>query len=527
MKLELARLEVFQHLFAAVAEEMGATLMRSAFSPNIKERRDFSCAVFDATGRMLAQAAHIPIHLGSIPLCVAAAMREVAMQRGDAVILNDPYRGGTHLPDITLVSPVFLRGRARPDFYVANRAHHADVGGAHPGSMAPAADVHAEGLRIPPIKLIERGRVRADVLELCLANMRVPAERKADLLAQSSANRIGEQRLDALAIEHGRSTLLARSAQLLAWTERLTDDLLRSLPRGRRTFEDVLDPLTPGGAPIAIRVALERRGRELVIDLRASDAQVGDGLNATRAVALSAAFYCLRLLLPAGTPTNDGLMTRVRVLTREGTVCDASYPAPVAAGNVETSQRLVDVLLGAFAKLVPGRIPAASSGTMSNLAFGGADARGAAFTYYETIAGGAGASSASAGAHAVHTHMTNTRNTPIEAFERLFPVRVTRYGVRRDSGGAGEHRGGDGIEKRLLFLAPCAASWTADRQTRGPWGLAGGERGAAGEAWLVRKHAGRSRLASRANFALDAGDELEIATPGGGGFGQARRRRKK
>jgi N-methylhydantoinase B len=349
--------------------------------------------------------------------------------------------------------------------------------------------------------------------------MRVPRERRGDLLAQWSANRVGEKRLIELAREHGRPELRARGEQLLAWSERLAADLLRSLARGRFEFEDQLDPLA-GGAPIAIRVALERRSRGLIVDFRASDDQVADGLNATRAVALSAVFYCLRLLLPASTPTNDGLLRNVRVLTRPGSVVDARYPAPVAAGNVETSQRLVDVLLGALAQMLPRRIPAASSGTMSNLAFGGVDSAGRAFTYYETIAGGAGASAAGAGAHAVHTHMTNTRNTPIEAFERSFPVRVTRYSVRRGSGGAGRHAGGDGIEKSLRFLAPCQLAWIADRQRVGPWGLAGGERGASGAASLAR--AGRSRrLASRATLSIAPSDELDLSTPGGGGFGRA------
>jgi N-methylhydantoinase B len=514
----LARLEVFQHLFAAIAEEMGATLMRSAFSPNIKERRDFSCAVLDASGRMLAQAAHIPIHLGSIPMCVGAVIRDVALERGDAVILNDPYRGGTHLPDITLVSPVFLPGRARPDFFVANRAHHADVGGAHPGSMAPANDVHAKA------RASRRSSCpsAAACAPICSSSCSPTCACRPSARPICSRSRRPTASVSSAWANSPRSTagVSSRSAARNCCVDRAPDARPASHAAARRrTFEDVLDPSPEGGAPVTLRVTLEAKPRELVIDFRASDAQVGDGLNATRAVAVSAAFYCLRTLLPAGTPTNDGLMQRVRVLTREGTVVDARYPAPVAAGNVETSQRLVDVLLGALAKLLPRRVPAASSGTMSNFSFGGVDARGAPFTYYETIAGGAGASRERAGASAVHTHMTNTRNTPIEAFERQFPVRVLRYAVRRGSGGDGARRGGDGIEKRLLFLAPCAASWIADRQTRGPWGLAGGERGAAGRAELV--HAGsRTRLASRASFRVDASDEVALATPGGGGHGR-------
>lgn len=523
------RLEVFHHLFAATAEEMGATLMRSAFSPNIKERRDFSCALFDAEGRMVSQAAHIPIHLGSVPLCVAAAMEAMdalgddGWQPGDAVILNDPYRGGTHLPDVTLVSPVFLGG-ARPAFFVANRAHHADVGGAHPGSMAPAADVHAEGLRIPPTRLVRAGEVDRPLMDLLLANMRVPREREGDLLAQWSANRVGARRLAELAEEHSPAELALRAAGLMDWTEQLLGRALGELPDRAVEFADHLE-LPPGeaGERAAIRVRLRVRRGRVDVDLRATDDQVGAGLNTPRAVALSAVFYCLRLLLPPGTPTNDGLMRRVRVHTRPGSLVDARYPAPVAAGNVETSQRLVDVLLGALGRLAPRTFPAASAGTMSNLTFGG-EFEGRAFTYYETIAGGAGASDRGPGAHALQTHMTNTRNTPIEAFESEYPVRVLECTVRRGTGGAGREAGGDGVRKRLRFLAPARVAWIADRQRTGPWGLAGAADGEPGGA----RHfpAGRSArgvdLEGKCTLAVDAGDELELETPGGGGFGARR-----
>jgi N-methylhydantoinase B len=517
---------VFQHLFASVADEMGASLQRSSFSPNIKERRDFSCALFDRDGRMVAQAAHIPIHLGSMPLCVAAVRESCELREGDAVLLNDPYRGGTHLPDVTLVSPVFLAKERAPSFFCANRAHHADVGGAHPGSMAPVDDVHAEGLRLPPIHLIRRGKIRRDVLELVLANLRVPREREGDLLAQWAANRLGDQRLHQLAREHSSRELARQARGLLDWTARIAGERIRSLPDREARFEDVLDPASPGGAPITIRAAIRRRGRKLVVDLTGSDDQVGGGLNATRAVALSAVFYVLRLLLPPGTPTNEGVLRQVEVLTRPGSVLDPRYPAPVAAGNVETSQRLVDVLLGAFSKLLPDEIPAASSGTMSNLSFGGVTPRGEAFTYYETIAGGAGASREGDGAHAVHTHMTNTRNTPVEAFEQRFPVRVERLTLRRGSGGGGARRGGDGIEKELRFLAPARAAWIAERTVSRPWGLAGGGDGAAGRASL-RPAAGAvpaeptvQELSGRAVLDLRPGDVLAIRTPGGGGWGR-------
>jgi N-methylhydantoinase B len=520
------RLEVFHHLFAACAEEMGASLQRSAFSANIKERRDFSCALFDGAARMISQAAHIPIHLGSVPLCVAAVLEDLELEPGDAVLLNDPFRGGTHLPDMTLVSPVFLPGRKRADFLVANRAHHADVGGAVPGSMAPASDVHGEGLRVPPVKLVVRDRVQRDVLALCLANMRVPRERHGDLMAQWAANRLGIQRLTELARDHGRGELLRRAAELAEWTRRLVAQEIARLPRGVQRFEDVLELGAAAGRPggvARLRVSLQRRGAKLVVDFRECDDQVPGGLSTTRAVALSAVFYVLRLLLPAGTPTNDGVLRDVEVLTRPGSLVDAVYPTPVAAGNVETSQRLVDVLLGALAKALAERIPAASSGTMSNLSFGGLQ-RGEPFSYYETIAGGAGGGPQVAGAHAVHTHMTNTRNTPIEALESELPVRVLRYGVRRGSGGAGARPGGDGVERRLLFLAPARVTWVGTRAQHGPWGLAGGEPGARGSARVLRSSSRREEaLPDSGVVDLVAGEGLSVLTPGGGGHGRARR----
>lgn len=507
------RLEVFHHLFAATAEEMGVSLMRSAFSPNIKERRDFSCALFDGRGRMIAQAAHLPVHLGSAPLSVEAAMARIRMEPGDAVLLNDPFQGGTHLPDITLVSPVFLPGEVVPSFYVANRAHHADVGGAHPGSMAPARDVHAEGLRIPPTRLARAGTLDRELLDLLLANMRVPREREGDLMAQWAANQVGARRLIELTRAYGASELRRRGTELRDWTAQLAAALLAELPRGEWRAEDRLE--LGGGLELALRLRLERNRHELVFDLRESDDQTEGSVNTTRGVAISAAFYVLRCLLPPGTPTNEGVLRQVRVLTRPGSVLEAQYPAPVAAGNVETSQRLVDVLLLGLAQALPGRIPAASSGTMSNLTLGGPR-----FAYYETLPGGAGGGPQGAGAHAVQTHMTNTRSTPIEALEKELPVRVVATTVRRGSGGAGRARGGDGLVRRLLLLAPVRISFTGQRQARGPYGLEGGAAGAPGRArWRAAGERRWRSLGVQAALDLAAGAEIEVETPGGGGFG--------
>lgn len=514
---------VFQHLFAAVAEEMGARLVRSAFSANIVERRDFSCALFDAQGRMIAQAAHLPVHLGAAPRSVAAVLAraarepEFALEPGDAVLLNDPFEGGSHLPDLTLVSPVFLRperaaGQA-PDAFVCNRAHHADVGGPFPGSMGPAREIHAEGLRLPPVKLVRRGRLDRELLSLFLANVRVPTERQGDLLAQWASNRLGEARLLELAGRYGAETLLERAADQLAWTAELARARLARLPHGRVQVVDELD--LPGAERAELRLDLQHGPGGLRADFRGSAAAVARPLNTPRAVVESAVFYALRLLLPPGTPTNAGVLAPVEILTDPGSLLDARYPAAVAAGNTETSQRLVDLLLRALAALEPGALPACSAGTMSNLSFGQRD-----FTHYETIGGGAGGGPGGPGVSARHCHMTNTRNTPIEALERTFPVRVLQATVRRGSGGAGRHAGGDGIVKELRFLAPVEVAWLGGRQRRGPPGLDGGAPGAPGglsvraarEApWRVLEPVDRAELPS--------GGELRAETPGGGGYG--------
>ena len=514
---------VHHHLFAALCEEMGAALLRAAFSANIKERRDCSCALFDGDGAMIAQAAHLPVHLGSTPLSVQAALDLAPFQEGDTVVLNDPYFGGTHLPDITLVTPVFL-GSDVPRFFVANRAHHADVGGTHPGSMGPSRDVHGEGIRIPPVRLA-RGRgsgepeLDGEVLRLLLANMRQPEERRGDLLAQWSANRVGARRLERLAGDHGgHAALAAQGRALVAWTARLAAgfkaDLRRALrEHGPVTFRDALET---GGAEHAVVCTLRSEGRRLCFDFTETADAVPGPANAPRAVTLSAVFYCLRLFLPPDTPTNDGVMDGVEVRTRPGSLVDAAYPAAVAAGNVETSQRLCDVVLGALGELLPERVPAASAGTMSNLTFGGAG-----FSHYETHGGGAGGGPAGPGASGVQTHMTNTRNTPVEVLETSMPVRVLRYGLRVKSGGAGRARGGDGLVRRLRFLAGCHVGWVAQRGRSGPYGLAGGERGAPGAARLIRAGGGRGRrLPGEASVEVNAGDEVEVRTPGGGGWGQ-------
>ena len=510
-------LEIAHHRLASVAEEMGVVLGRTALSPNIKERRDYSCAVFDARGALAAQAAHIPVHLGSTPLAVRAVLERVAMGPGDVVIVNDPFAGGTHLPDVTLVAPVFLPRARRPFAYVANRAHHADMGGMSPGSMPLATEIFQEGFRLPPVRLVRAGRVVADVLALFLANTRVPAEREGDLMAQWAALRVGADRLCALAAARGVRRLAAEMAALQAYSAALMRATLARLPPGTYRAADVLDDDGLGATRLPIAVAITiRRGRAR-IDFAGSAPQTRGPVNANLAVTRSAVLYVFTALAEEHVPPNDGLARPLTIAAPEGSIVNARFPAAVAGGNVETSQRIVDVLLRALARAAPDRVPAASAGSMNNLALGGAG-----FAYYETLAGGAGAGPHGPGLSAVHTHMTNTMNTPIEALEAYYPLRVRRYAVRRGSGGGGRHRGGDGVVREIELLAPTEVTLLAERRRVPPYGLAGGGAGATGRDWVVRDGRAR-RIAGKATFAAEPGDRLRIETPGGGGFGRARR----
>ena len=520
MNFNAIKLELYKNMLTSVAEEMGVTLQRTAFSPNIKERLDFSCAVFDDTGQMVAQAAHIPAHLGSMPLSVLAAIEYTDMAPGDMIALNDPYRGGTHLPDITLVAPIFVGEDAKPTFFVANRAHHADVGGMTPGSMPLATSVIQEGIRIPPIKLIRGGQLDTDLWELILANVRTPTERRGDLEAQLAANRIGERRLQEMADKYGIAEMEASMQALCAYSSRMMRACLREIPDGRYTHADFLDNDGITDAPVEIRVAIEIKGDEAVVDFSGTAGQVRGSVNAIYAITLSAVFYTFRCIAGVAVPSNAGCMEPLRVIAPVGSVVNAKFPAAVAGGNVETSQRIVDVLLGALAQACPKRIPAASCGSMNNLTVGGYDAeRGRDFTYYETIAGGMGARPDRDGIDAIHTHMTNTMNTPIEAIETTYPMQVERYAIRRGTGGTGKFRGGDGVVRSLRLLTDAEVTILSERRTRGPYGLQGGEAGEPGRNALRRKSE-EHPLAGKVSVSAHAGDVVQIETPGGGGYGQ-------
>jgi N-methylhydantoinase B len=514
-------LEVFKHLFAAIPEEMGLVLRKAACSPNIKERRDYSCALFDQDGKLVSQAAHIPVHLGSMPLSVQAAIEKFALDLhpGDCIILNDPFLGGTHLPDITLVSPYFLEGASAPYAFVASRAHHADVGGMTPGSMPVAREIYQEGLIIPPIKLFRQGQIDPSVWDLILANVRTPQERSGDLRAQLAANQRGLLRFNALVSRYGAEEISLRMVQLLAYTERLTHQLIASLPNGTYLNEDFLDDDGVDADPIPIRVLLTIQGDEAIVDFTGSSPQVKGSLNAVYAITLSAVYYVFRCLLGLDVPNNAGCLVPIQVIAPPGSILNALPPAPVAGGNVETSQRIVDVLLGALAQACPERIPAASQGTMNNLTLGGFDPlRQKPFAYYETLGGGMGASPTSAGPSAIHSHMTNTLNTPIEALEYTYPLRVQQYAIRKGSGGQGKHTGGDGLIRQVQVLTDAQLTLLCDRRKLSPYGLSGGEPGKPGLNRLLRQSE-EILLPSKGTFDLHPGDILSIETPGGGGWG--------
>jgi N-methylhydantoinase B len=540
-----AELEVWNHRLAQVAEEMGVALGRAALSPNIKERRDYSCALFDSDGRLVAQAAHIPVHLGSTALSVQAVLSTLALGEGDVAIVNDPYAGGTHLPDVTVVRAAFAGGERIG--FVANRAHHADVGGAAPGSMPvgvravgdalPEAEalppamspryaimpstslmmrpvtIDEEGVRIAPTLLTDEVMAR-----LC-AVARAPDERRGDLLAQRAALDVGCRRLQALAEAHGRPVLRARGDALIDYAEKLLRAAIRDIPDGVYAFADSLDDDGAGTSDVGIRVCVTIDGDRAIVDFSDSDDEVAGPLNAVYAVTLSAVVYAFRLLLPEDAPTNHGLYAPLTVIARDGSVLNARPPRAVAAGNVETSQRIVDVVLGALAQALPGRIPAASAGSMSNLLLGDDQ-----YAYYETIGGGAGAAATADGQSCVHTHMTNTRNTPVEALEHALPVRVVRYARRRGSGGGGVHAGGDGVVRELELLADTTVTLIGERRRRPPYGLAGGGPGVPGED-LLRRGDRVVHLPAKVTFAARAGDRLTVGTPGGGGYGDPVRAR--
>ena len=509
-------LSIFANRIEAVCDEMGAALQRAAFSPNIRDRLDYSCAVFDASGELCAQAAHIPVHLGSMAFAMRGIVEAIDWQDGDMVILNDPYMGGTHLPDVTVIAPVFIDKQVLG--FVANRAHHADIGAEQPGSMPLSTSLQQEGLVIQPLKLVEHDVINEAQMKRLMASMRNPAESKGDFSAQIAANRRGHKRLSELIQQLGAQQYIHALAALNNYAEQLAISCFNEIPDGEYHFSDVLDDDGLGDTDIEIEACIVVKQGKVLVDFNGTSSQVRGNVNCPISVTAAAVYYVFRCLLPTQAPACAGSFRTISITADSGSLLNAVFPAAVAAGNVETSTRIVDVVLGALAQAIPEKIPAASHGSMNNLAMGSTgDEAGQAWDYYETIGGGMGASSVADGVDAVQTHMTNTLNTPIESLEMTFPLRIHRYQVRRGSGGKGAHEGGSGIVREFEFLQPANATLLTERRSHAPWGLQGADSGMSGQNLLNQK-----AIKAKQNFSLQPGDILTIKTAGGGGWGENR-----
>jgi len=520
-EIDAVTLEVLRNALEATADEMGAVLRLTAFSPNIKERMDASCALFDADARLVAQAEHVPVHLGSMLSAIGVTMKTVdVLEPADIIIVNDPFIGGAHLPDVTLIAPVHLGERLIG--YVATRAHHADVGGMEPGSMpGNSREVYQEGLVIPAIKLYRRGVLVEDVLRLILANVRTAEERRGDLNAQVAALRVGERRLKELAQVYGAASLTQGFAEILDYAERRMRKRLAELPRGTYRAEDALDDDGTSEEPVPIKVAVTLDSDGMVLDFAGSAPQCAGNINAVAPMTHSAVFFAVKILTDPSIPVNAGTFRALDIRIPEGSVLNARSPAAVCAGNTETTQRIVDVVLRAFASLAPERVPAACQGTMNLIGIGGRDPRsGNPYTYIETIGGGQGGRPMGPGQDGIQCNMTNTMNTPIETLEVTYPLRIERYELREGSGGAGRHRGGHGIVRAIRILGHEArVSLQSDRRRLAPYGLGGGGDGLPGRNYVLDKRGTRHPQPGKVTLTLNDQEVVVVETPGGGGWG--------
>ena len=512
--MKAIELEIFNNLFSAIADEMGIVLRRSAFSPNIRERCDFSCAIFDEKGELVAQASHIPVHLGAMPETMKSILPLFEWKPGDVIITNDPFCGGTHLPDITLIKPIFFKNDLA--FFLIVRAHHADVGGKYAGSMAVATHIEEEGILIRPTYLIKEGKIQKDFIENLLVKLRNPQEREGDFNAQIASLLRGEVRLNEMYKKYGLPKLKEIIDELKNYSQRAMEKILEKVPPGDYSFIDYLDDDGLEEENIPIEVEIRFKEKKAIVDFSKSASQVKGCVNAPKAVTYSAVYYVfLSLLNTLGEyPINQGCFRPIEIITKPGTIVSATYPSAVAAGNVETSQRIVDTLLGALSQAFPDLIPSASCGTMNNIAIGNEK-----FAYYETIGGGMGGRPGKEGLSGVHTHMTNTLNTPVEALEHDYPIRIERYAIRENSGGKGKYRGGNGLIREYTFLETCTVTILSERRKTSPYGLFGGEPGKRGENLLIK---GKNKifLPGKINLQVKKGDRIIIMTPGGGGWGK-------
>ncbi|MHA2225137.1 MAG: hydantoinase B/oxoprolinase family protein [Candidatus Hodarchaeales archaeon] len=521
MKLDIVSLSVIQRALENIAEEMGIILRRASFSPNCKERLDFSCAIFNQNAELVAQAEHIPVHLGAMFSSIDAILQKYpreAMNSGDIIILNSPYTGGTHLPDITFFMPIFIKDKL--NFFISNRAHHADIGGSTPGSMPGiSAELFEEGLIIPPVKLYDQGKEVKDIMQLILANVRVRNERLGDLRAQRASLIRGEDRLNELTRKYGQEYLFHATNELISLSEKSFQKQLDYFPDGEFQYEDYLDSNGISNNLVKIKVSIGKIPGKIKVSFNGTDPQQLGNVNAPRSVVYSCVYYVFRALTDPNIMTNAGLFRNIEIDIPEGCLLDPRSPAAVSSGNVETSQRLVDILLGALSKVIP-EIPAASQGTMNNVTIGGINLDGKPFSYYETIGGGTGGGGNYQGLSGVHSHMTNTLNTPIEALELAYPLRVKRYAIRKSSGGRGKNDGGDGLVREIECLVDTVVSLQTDRRNLAPYGLFGGENGAKGINIKKMLNGEEKILPGRAIIDFRAGETLLIKTPGGGGYGR-------
>ena len=521
MSTDPITVEVIKGVLTYATEEMGIVLRNSAYSPNIKERMDFSCTLFDHKKRLAAQAEHIPVHLGSMQLAVQKGLEEFKgkLENGDMILFNDPYISGTHLPDITLICPIFHEDKIIA--YSTNKAHHSDVGGKAPGSMAgDATEIYQEGIIIPPVKFIKKNTVDEEIASILLSNIRTPEIRLGDLRAQMAANLLGKQRILETVNRYGVETLHKVMQEIMDYSERRMQIEINKMSKGRCSAEDYLENTGTSNRKVKIKVTITIKKNQIFIDYTGTDNQVNGPVNAVLGVTLSGVYYVLRCLTDPTVPMNDGCYRPVKVHVPEGTLMNPTPPAPVAGGNVETSQRNVDVLLKAFAQILPEKVCAACQGTMNNIAVGGINPEnGKPWTFYETIAGGFGGRKGIDGVDTVHTHMTNTMNTPVEVIETVYPIRFLKYELREDSGGPGKWRGGVGLERSWMLLAPSAIlSVLAERTKIPPWGLYGGKSGAKGEYYILKANGKRIKLKSKCTVKIEKGDILTVRTPGGGGY---------